>query len=83
MDIGKEMLEKAVSFLEQRYGKSKAGGVAVLRTEDGQYLISVWPECNNSSADLCAEADKKIMNHMRYFHHVEYAKKDFFILEVI
>ncbi len=55
MDIGKEMLEKAVSFLEQRYGKSKAGGVAVLRTEDGQYLISVWPECNNSSADLCAE----------------------------
>lgn len=40
MDIGKEMLDKAVKFLNYRYGK-KTGGVAVLRLETGEYLISV------------------------------------------
>lgn len=55
MNIEKEMFDIAVGFLEERYGKDKAGGVAVLRIENGEYLISVWPECDNSSADLCAE----------------------------
>lgn len=55
MNIEKEMFNKAVEFLEERYGKDKAGGVAVLRIENGEYLISVWPECDNSSANLCAE----------------------------
>ena len=55
MSIGQEMLKKAVEFLEYRYGKGKAGGVAVLRLEDGEYLISVSPECHNASAELCAE----------------------------
>ena len=55
MNIEKEMFNKAVEFLEERYGKDKAGGVAVLRIENGEYLISVWPECYNSSAGLCAE----------------------------
>ena len=55
MNIEKEMFNKAVEFLEERYGKDKAGGVAVLRIENGEYLISVWPECYNSSANLCAE----------------------------
>ena len=55
MNIEKEMFNKAVEFLEERYGKDKAGGVAVLRIENGEYLISVWPECDNSSAGLCAE----------------------------
>ena len=55
MNIEKEMFDKAVEFLEERYGKDKSGGVAVLRIENGEYLISIWPECDNSSADLCAE----------------------------
>ena len=55
MNIENEMFEKAVDFLEERYGKDKEGGVAVLRTDNGKYLISVWAECYNSSADLCAE----------------------------
>lgn len=55
MSIENEMFEKAVNFLEERYGKDKAGGVAVLRIDNGEYLISIWPECDNSSADLCAE----------------------------
>ena len=55
MDIGKEMFEKALAFLNQRYGENKAGGVAVLRLDNGEYLISVWDEEKNSSAYLCAE----------------------------
>lgn len=55
MDIGKEMFDKALNFLNYRYGEGKAGGVAVLRIETGEYLISIRPECSNSSADLCAE----------------------------
>lgn len=55
MNIENEMFERALNFLNQRYGENKAGGVAVLRIESGEYLISVWPECDNSSADLCAE----------------------------
>ncbi len=55
IEIGKEMFNKAVLFFNERYGENKAGGVAILRTKLGNYLISIWPECNNSSADLCAE----------------------------
>lgn len=54
MNIEKEMFNKAVEFLNYRYGNN-AGGVAVLRIDTGEYLISVLPECNNSSAELCAE----------------------------
>lgn len=55
MDIGKEMYEKALEFLNYRYGESKEGGVAVLRIETGEYLTSVWDEERNESAYLCAE----------------------------
>lgn len=55
MNIENEMFDKAVDFLNFRYGQGKAGGVVVLRIETREYLISVWPECPNSSADLCAE----------------------------
>lgn len=55
MDIGKEMYNKAVEFLEYRYGRDKAGGVAVLRIETGEYLISVWDDEVNESSYLCAE----------------------------
>mgnify|MGYP004548251539 FL=1 len=53
--IEKEMFDKAVDFLNERYGENKTSGVAVLRIETGEYLISIWPEVNNTSADLCAE----------------------------
>ena len=55
MNLEKEMFDTALNFLNQRYGENKAGGVAVLRIETGEFLISIWPECANSSADLCAE----------------------------
>jgi len=55
MNIGQEMFDLALSFLNERYGVNKAGGVAVLRVETGEYLTSIWPESPNSSADLCAE----------------------------
>lgn len=55
MDIGQEMFAKAVDFMNYRYGINKAGGVAVLRIENGDYLISVWDEEKNESAYLCAE----------------------------
>lgn len=55
MNIGKEMFDKALSFLNYRYGQDKAGGVAVLRIETGEYLVSVWPDSSNACADLCAE----------------------------
>lgn len=55
MSIEKEMFDKAVDFLIKRYDHNKAGGVAILRIETGKYLISIWPESNNSSVDLCAE----------------------------
>ncbi len=55
MNIEKEMFDRALQFLNQRYGENKAGGVAILRIETGEYLISVWDEEKNSSAYLCAE----------------------------
>ena len=55
MNIEKEMFHKALNFLNERYGENKAGGVAVLRIETGEYLTSVWDEERNSSAYLCAE----------------------------
>ena len=85
MNIEKEMFHKALNFLNERYGENKAGGVAVLRIETGEYLTSVWDEERNSSAYLCikkllihyAYVDRKIINHMKYYHHVEYVKKDY------
>ena len=55
MKIENEMLDKALNFLNQRYGENRAGGVAVLRIETGDYLISVWPDSPNESVTLCAE----------------------------
>lgn len=55
MDIEKEMFKNAVEFLKYRYGTNKAGGVAVLRLENGEYLTSVWTDSTNLSASLCAE----------------------------
>lgn len=52
--IGKEMFDKTLKFLNYRYGQDRSGGVAILIIETGEYLISIWPECFNSSADLCA-----------------------------
>ena len=53
--IGKEMYQKAIDFMDYRYGVNKAGGVAVLRIETDEYLISIWDEEVNENAYLCAE----------------------------
>ena len=53
--IGIEMYKKAIDFMDYRYEIDKAGGVAVLKIQNGEYLISVWDEEVNESAYLCAE----------------------------
>ncbi len=54
MKVEQEMLKIAVELLNNRYG-NMAGGVAVLRTDDGEFLTSTWIETYNSAVDLCAE----------------------------
>lgn len=60
--IEKEMYEKAVKFLNQRYGAS-SGGVGIVRVNSGEYYISVWNETHNSSVDLCAETGAILEAH--------------------
>ena len=52
--IEQEMYLLATEFIPNRYPKGW-GGVAVIRTEDGQYFTSVSIETANSSVDLCIE----------------------------
>ena len=53
-ELGKEMYDKALEFINRRYPIGW-GGCAVMHTEDGQFLISVYLESFNSSAGLCME----------------------------
>ena len=53
-NIEQEMYLLATEFIPNRYPKGW-GGVAVIRTEDGQYFTSVSIETANSSVDLCIE----------------------------
>ena len=52
--IGKIMYDKAVTFIEKRF-PTGWGGCAVMYTENGQYLISVYLETDNDAAGLCME----------------------------
>jgi cytidine deaminase len=52
--IEQEMYNRAIEFIPRRY-PTGWGGVAVIRTEDGQYLSSVAIETANSSVILCIE----------------------------
>lgn len=54
MIIEKEMYRRAIEFIPKRYPKGW-GGVAVIHTEDGQYLTSVAIDTINYSVDLCIE----------------------------
>lgn len=54
MIIEKEMYRRAIEFIPKRYPKG-CGGVAVIHTEDGQYLTSVAIDTINYSVDLCIE----------------------------
>ena len=45
--VEEEMYEKAVAFLNQRYG-IHSGGVGIVRVDTGEYYISVWNETLNS-----------------------------------
>lgn len=52
--IGWKMYSKACEFLDKRF-PSGWGGCAVMRTVDGNFLISVALENFNSGAGLCME----------------------------
>ncbi len=52
--IEQEMYRRAIEFIPKRYPKGW-GGVAIVHTEDDQYLCSVAIETANSSVILCIE----------------------------
>lgn len=54
MELGRLMLEKAEAFVNMRYPQGW-GGCAIMHTEDGRFLISVYLESFNASAGLCME----------------------------
>jgi cytidine deaminase len=53
-EIEQEMYRQAIDFIPKRYPKGW-GGVAIIHTEDGQFLSSVAIETANSSVILCIE----------------------------
>lgn len=52
--IGRIMYEKALAFINCRYPVGW-GGCAIMYTKEGEYLISVYLESPNASAELCME----------------------------
>ena len=52
--IEQEMYHKATEFIPKRYPKGW-GGVAIIRSEDGQYFTSVSIDTANESVVLCIE----------------------------
>lgn len=54
VSVEQKMYETAVNFIKKRY-PSGWGGAAVIRTADGEFLISVAPEVLNASTELCIE----------------------------
>lgn len=54
LELGTMMLQKASAFVQKRY-PTGWGGCAVMYTEDGQFLTSVYLESFNGSAGLCME----------------------------
>ena len=53
-ELGKIMLEKAREFIDFRYPVGW-GGCAVMYTQEGNFLISVYLDAPNSAAELCME----------------------------
>ena len=53
-DLGKIMIEKARDFIDKRYPNGW-GGCAVMYTQEGEFLISVYLDSHNSAAELCME----------------------------
>ncbi len=61
-EVEKEMYEIAKEFLQKRYPVGW-GGVAVVRTEKGNYFTSVSIETANASAVLCIETGAILEAH--------------------
>lgn len=53
-ELGQRMYDRALKFINRRF-PSGWGGCAVMYTQDGQFLISVFLESFNGSACLCME----------------------------
>lgn len=53
-DLGKIMIEKAREFIDKRYPNGW-GGCAVMYTQEGEFLLSVYLDSPNSAAELCME----------------------------
>ena len=54
IQLGKIMLEKANDFINHRYPEGW-GGCAVMYTQEGEFLISVYLDSPNSASELCME----------------------------
>ena len=54
IEIGQMMLKKAEAFINSRYPEGW-GGCAVMYTQEEEFLISVYLDSPNSSAELCME----------------------------
>ncbi len=54
MKIEQELYDRVTTFIEDRY-PNDWGGAAIMKTEQGSYLISVALESANASAGLCME----------------------------
>ena len=54
LELGQQMYAEALEFINRRY-PTGWGGCAVMHTEDGQFLISVYLDSFNASAGLCME----------------------------
>ena len=53
-ELGRLMYDQALAFINRRF-PSGWGGCAVMHTEDGRFLTSVFLESFNGSAGLCME----------------------------
>ena len=53
-ELGRQMYEKALAFINLRY-PTGWGGCAVMYTEEGRFLTSVYLESYHGAAGLCME----------------------------
>ncbi len=53
--MNEDLVQAAISFVQQRFPVGDWVGAAALRTEDGQILVSTAPDFPNASVEVCHE----------------------------